>query len=199
MKLGEYIPVNCNTAGLAGLAKQIADMLLAEQASLVTDISEHVIKAGSTTIPFLQTEAANALIAAIAEKGEKPRLVHAIRVLPQQAAVSYWYLHGKKCGVKLAASPGASPHENGIAIDIEDHADWINTLKHHRWIWRGAADPPHFNYHGGHDPDFGREGIRAFQKLWNIHNPEDKITEDGVFGPNTEKRLHLSPIEGFGQ
>jgi hypothetical protein len=123
--------------------------------------------------------------------------VHAIRVLPQQYAVFYWYTHGKKCGVVLAASPGTSPHERGIAVDLENHGDWINVLKRHNWIWRGQADPPHFNYHGGQDADFGHEGIRAFQKLWNQHNPNDKIAEDGSYGPNTEKRLEASPIEGF--
>jgi hypothetical protein len=198
MKLGDYLPTHCDTSGLLGLSKQIADILLAAQADKVIDISEHVVISGATTIPFLQTKAGNALIAAIAEKGEKPGLVHAIRVLPQQAAVSFWYLHGRMCGVKLAARPGTSPHERGIAIDVDNHGAWIEVLKKHDWIWRGQADPPHFNYHGGNDADFGMEGIRAFQKLWNLHNA-DKILEDGVFGPNTEKRLEMSPIEGFGQ
>lgn len=198
MLLREYLPNNCDTSGLAGLAKQIASTLLADlPPDTVTDISANVVIAGSTTLPYLQKEAAAALIAAINEKGQKPRLVHAVRVLPQQYAVFYWYTHGKKCGVVLAASPGTSPHERGIAIDIENHGDWIPVLKKHNWIWRGAADPPHFNYHGGSDPDFGHEGIRAFQKLWNLNNPGDKISEDGSYGPNTEKRLEASPIEGF--
>ena len=196
MKLGDYLPSHCNTSGILGLSKQIADILLADQADKVINISANVVISGSSTIPFVQTEAGKALIAAIAEKGEKPGLVHGIRVLPQQAAVSYWYLHGRMCGVKLAATPGTSPHERGIAIDIENHEAWIDVLKKHNWIWRGSADPPHFNYHGGHDPDFGIEGIRSFQKLWNLHNA-DKILEDGVFGDNTEKKLELSPIEGF--
>jgi hypothetical protein len=180
------------------LARQIADTLLAGlPQDKVIDVSSHVTIAGGSTIPFLQREAGEAFIAAINEKGESPRLVHAIRVLPQQYAVFYWYTHGKKCGVVLAASPGTSPHERGIAVDLENHGDWINVLKRHNWIWRGQADPPHFNYHGGQDADFGHEGIRAFQKLWNQHNPNDKIAEDGSYGPNTEKRLEASPIEGF--
>jgi len=198
MLLRDYLPTNCSTSGIAGLAKQIADTLLAGlPQDKVIDVSSHVTIAGGSTIPFLQKEAGEAFIAAINEKGESPRLVHAIRVLPQQYAVFYWYTHGKKCGVVLAASPGTSPHERGIAIDLENHGDWINVLRSHNWIWRGQADPPHFNYHGGQDADFGHEGIRAFQKLWNQHNPNDKIAEDGSYGPNTEKRLEASPIEGF--
>jgi N-acetylmuramoyl-L-alanine amidase len=198
MLLSEYLPNNCSTAGLFGLTKQIADMLVASlPADTVIDVSPHVTIAGGTTLPYLQKEAGEALIAAIQEKGEKPRLVHAVRVLPQQYAVFYWYTHGKKCGVVLAASPGTSPHERGVAVDFENHADWIDVLKKHNWIWRGQADPPHFNYHGGSDPDFGHEGIRAFQKLWNLNNPADQLREDGSYGPRTEKRLEASPIEGF--
>lgn len=198
MLLGEYLPNNCSTSGLAKLAKQIGDMLLsATPADEVIDVSNHVTIAGGSTIPYLQRAAGEALIAAITEKGQAPRLVHAVRVLPQQYAVFYWYTHGKKCGVVLAASPGTSPHERGIAIDIENHGDWINVLKKHNWRWRGQDDPPHFNFKGDQDPDFGREGIRAFQKLWNQHNPNDTIAEDGSYGPKTQARLEKSPIEGF--
>jgi N-acetylmuramoyl-L-alanine amidase len=196
MKLKDYLPTHCDTSGLLGLSKQIADILLTDQASKVINISAHVNISGASTILFLQKEAGQALIAAIAEKGSKPGLVHAIRVLPQQAAVSYWYLHDKMCGITLAATPGTSPHERGIAIDINNHAAWKAVLKKHGWMWRGASDPAHFNYHGGHDPDFGIEGIRSFQKLWNLHNA-GKIEEDGVLGPITQKKLGLSPIEGF--
>ena len=198
MLLSQYLPNNCSTAGLFGLTKQIADVLVAGlPPDTVIDVSAQVTIAGGTTLPYLQKEAAEALIAAIQEKGEKPRLVHAVRVLPQQYAVFYWYTHGKKCGVVLAASPGTSPHERAVAVDFENHDRWIDVLKKHNWIWRGQADPPHFNYHGGSDPDFGKEGIRAFQKLWNLHNPADQIREDGSYGPKTEKRLEASPIEGF--
>jgi N-acetylmuramoyl-L-alanine amidase len=198
MLLRDYLSQNCSTSGLIGLTKQITDTLIAGlPPDKLIDLSAHVVIAGGTTIPFVQKEAGEALIAAIAEKGEKPRLVHGVRVLPQQYAVYYWYTHGKKCGVVLAASPGASPHERAIAVDIENHADWIDVLSKHNWIWRGKADPPHFNYHGGSDPDFGHKGIKAFQKLWNLHHPADKIDEDGSYGDETQQRLEASPIEGF--
>jgi hypothetical protein len=124
-------------------------------------------------------------------------LVHAIRVLPQQYAVYYWFIHGKKCGVRLAARPSASPHERAVGIDIQNNADWRAVLKRHNWIWRGPDDPPHFNYHGASDPELNVKAIGAFQKLWNTHNPNDLIAEDGRYGPKTEKRLEASPIEGF--
>src|SRR5687767_6726475 len=100
MLLSEYLPTNCSTAGLFGLSKQISDILVQSlPAGTLTNISDHVVIAGSTTLPYLQSAAATNLIAAIDEKGTKPRLVHALRVLPQQYAVFYWFTHGKKCGV----------------------------------------------------------------------------------------------------
>jgi hypothetical protein len=88
MLLRDYLPNNCSTSGLMGLTKQIADTLVAGlPPDKVIDVTPHVIIAGGTTLPYLQKEAGEALIAAINEKGQKPRLVHAVRVLPQQYAV----------------------------------------------------------------------------------------------------------------
>jgi hypothetical protein len=198
MLLREYLASKCDTGGLAGLTNQIVEKLIATlPADTLIDVAGHVEKSGGSTLTYLQKEAGEALIAAIQEKGEKPKLVHAIRVLPQQYAVYYWFLHGKKCGVKLAAAPSASPHERAIGIDIRNHPDWIKVLKKHKWIWRGQADPPHFTFHGLHDPELNVEAIKAFQRLWNTHNPNDQIDDDGRYGPATEKRLEASPIEGF--
>ena len=47
--------------------------------------------------------------------------------------------------------------------------------------------------------DQRENSVLAFQKLWNLNNPNDKIAEDGQYGPNTEKRLQKSPIEGFAK
>jgi N-acetylmuramoyl-L-alanine amidase len=40
--------------------------------------------------------------------------------------------------------------------------------------------------------------VQAFQQLWNIARPTDKIATDGDFGPVTQSRLSYSPAEGFG-
>ena len=198
MLIRDYLPDNCSTSGLMGLTKQIVDTLMESlPPNTLVDISEHVNLSGGSTVPYLQKDAARALIAAIREKGEKPDLVHALRVLPQQYAVFYWYTHGRKCGVKLAAGPSASPHERAVAIDVKDNAKWRAVLRKHNWIWRGEADPPHFNFHGVSDPDFNRDGISAFQKLWNKHNPGDQIKVDGSYGKETRERLEASPINGF--
>ena len=143
---------------------------------------------GGSTLPYLQTAAGEAFIAAIKEAGRKPKLVHALRTLPQQYMVHYQYIH-HLCDIPLAASPGTSPHERGIAIDIKEHQSWIEVLKRHHWIWRGPADRPHFNFHGPQDADFGIAEIKAFQQTWNKNNPNDLLKVDGSYGPNTEGKL----------
>jgi hypothetical protein len=199
MNVGEYVKTKCETSGLAGLSKQIATSLMHQvSAAAVMDITAHVIVVGSSTIPYLQSDAGRALAAAVKEHGSKPRLVHALRVLPQQYAVSQWYLQ-HRCDIPLAAIPGTSPHEMGIAIDIENHDEWINVLRQHNWQWRGKSDPAHFNYHGHSDPDFTRWNVMAFQRLWDSRtaNPQQHLTADGVPGPKTIARLEASPAAGF--
>ena len=197
MNIKELAQQECSTEKLAPLARQIAKTLIASlPASEVIDISDHVNIVGGSTLPYLQRAAGEALIAAINEAGRKPALVHALRTLPQQYMVFYQYIH-HLCNIPLAASPGTSPHERGIAIDIQDHQSWIEVLKRHHWIWRGPADRPHFNFHGPQDADFGIAEIKAFQQTWNDHNPNDLLKVDGSYGSNTEGKLLLAPIAGW--
>jgi N-acetylmuramoyl-L-alanine amidase len=197
MNVEELARTECSTEKLAPLARQIAQTLIASlPATDIIDISDHVDIVGGSTLPYLQRTAGEALIAAIDEAGRKPQLVHALRTLPQQYMVHYQYLH-HLCGIPLAASPGTSPHERGIAVDLQDHQSWIQVLARHNWVWRGQADPAHFNFHGPQNADFGIEEIKAFQQTWNDHNPTDLIGVDGSYGPETEGKVLISPIDGW--
>lgn len=194
----EYITSSCTTEHLGPLSRQILSVLQSRLPDgRLIDISADVEIVGPTTLPFLQADAADAFSEAVTRFGKKPKLVHALRVLPQQAAVSYWYLH-KRCNIPLAAMPGASPHERAIAVDLDDWEDWISPLSRYDWVWRGKADRPHFNFHGRSNPDFGHEGIKAFQALFNeYHGPKDHLTVDGSYGPRTEAALLGAPIGGW--
>lgn len=188
---------HCDTAMLAGLAKQVAQQLLRTVSAMaVTDLTPHVEIAGPTTIPYLQRSAGEALIAAIKEQGQKLVLINALRTLPQQYASWKWYLDGR-CGDLAAAMPGASPFENGVAIEIDDVDLWVKVLRKHGWQWCGAKDSAHFNYHGPQDPTFVSSSIWAFQRVWNNHNAEDKLDANGVMSPATLEKLMLSPAAGF--
>jgi len=195
----EHAGSDCSTEGVRGLNDQIFRLA---QPVLINDLvsCEDVVQiVGGTTIPFLQPAAKAALANAVAEKGQKPRLVHAYRTLANQYVLYFWFKHGQACNVTLAAQPGSSPHEQGIAIDIEENAKWRAVLARHNWRWRGNADKPHFTYIGPNiSGQVRKESIRAFQRLWNLNNPGDLIHEDGVFGDiETAPRIEKSPIGGF--
>ena len=199
MLLRDYVPSHCGTGPIKGLTDQVIEMLTSElPAGTLVDISAHVNMVGASHLTFLQNPGAEALIAAIQEKGQKLPLVHTLRVLPQQYALHQWALQ-KRCDIKKAAPPAKSNHEGANAIDVpSEHINsWKSVLNHHGWIQTVPGDLPHFDFTGDHDPDFVEKAVRAFQKLWNTHNPNDLIEEDGDYGTETEKRLKASPIAGF--
>ena len=189
----------CNTEGVRPLSGQIFELA---QPVLMNDLvsCEDIVEiVGASTIPFLQPAARDALAEAVAEMGELPLLTHAYRTVAQQYVLFYWFNHNQLCDISLAATPGSSPHEQGIAIDIKENARWRDVLRRHNWRWRGPDDRAHFTYIGpGTTTRVRKESIRAFQRLWNIHNPDDLIQEDGVYGDiETGPRIERSPVEGF--
>jgi len=194
----DYKLSHCNTAGIDGLNQQILALLRAALPNDLKSCESIVNVSGASTLPFLQPAAEAALALAVAEKNQRPILIHAYRTIAHQHILYFWY-QNQRCGIKLAARPSRSPHEQGIAIDIENPEDWIEVLRNHHWEWQGTGDPSHFTYVGsGINPQVRVEGVRAFQKLWNQHNPTDLIEEDGLYGTEeTAPCLEKSPIGGF--
>lgn len=113
-----------------------------------------------------------------------------------------WYKMGK-CGIPLAAAPGRSNHQSGLAIDIGSPDSWQSAMQAESWKRLGSRDPPHYDYVGkGTDVRsssiyFVRKpfwcqrnlAVKAFQMLWNKHNPKKKIAVDGLYGPGTENAI----------
>lgn len=151
---------------------------------------------GAAAFPFLQTSAADALIAAQKTRGTTMSINSGLRTLPDQYLLYRWYQQ-KRCGIRLAAKPGTSNHESGIAVDINDNAGWRSAMQKNGYRWLGAHDPVHFDYVGGGTVKLSGLSVLAFQRLWNRNNPDDLIDEDGSYGPITEARLTRSPIGGF--
>src|SRR6185436_13247296 len=134
---------------------------------------------GNSTIPLLQPEARESLRRAIEEKGRELKLIHAYRTVAQQFVLRQWKIKGR-CGITSARNPGTSDHERGTAIDIEDFELWKGVLQSHHWTWAGPGDKGHFSFKGsGISSKVLTEGVRAFQRLWNLHRPDDRIAEDG--------------------
>lgn len=189
----------CSTARLKPLNEQILALLLLEMPDGLVSCEDIVRVAGNSTIAMLQPEAKAALGRAIDERGRELGLIHGYRTVAQQFVLRQWFLNGQRCGVRSARNPGRSDHEKGTAIDIEDFAGWRPFLTSHGWQWAGMGDRAHFHFPGGGTTNLVlTESIRAFQRLWNQHHPQDTIEEDGEYGEiETGPRLRRSPIEGF--
>lgn len=190
---------SCSTVSVKGLSLQIiAEMNLLIPNVLVNFADLNITAASSAVNPFLQPNAKEALRRAIQGRGKSLVLTSAYRTVAQQYLLWSWYKQGQ-CGISKAAEPGLSNHEDGLALDTPDYDTWRLTLPNENWYWYGSGDPVHFSYGGGGvRDDIGNIGLKAFQILWNKHNPNDPIETDGFFGKETAKRLDQSPAEGFG-
>ncbi|GEM_PF-2036238 len=191
------VTASCSTNSVRGLAIQLVEEIQCLRPNTFKRIDNiKGIKLGSAVFPYLQTPVADALAAAQKARGVTLSLNSGLRALPQQYLLYRWYKAGR-CGISLAASPGKSNHESALAIDVQDNAAWRSALQSKGFRWLGANDPVHFDYKGGGTVDLRGLSVLAFQRLWNRNNPNDKIDEDGIYGPQTEKRLAKAPVGGF--
>jgi hypothetical protein len=187
----------CSTAGVRGLSDQlIAEVEVIQPGTLQNISNIPGVNLGANAFPYLQTPAANALRNAMANGGSI-QINSALRSLAQQFVLYTWYINGRcTSSVTLAASPGTSNHERGLAIDTSDYVALRSKLESKGFQWHGGNDVVHFDYVAG-GQDLSGLSIKAFQRLWNRNNPNDKISEDGSYGPQTESRLRLAPAAGF--
>jgi hypothetical protein len=187
----------CSTA----VVRPLSDQLIAEIDCLAPDAMARIDGIGgltlnATALPWLQRPARDALERAVRAGGGGLSVNSTLRTLPQQLMLYRWYLAGL-CGITLAARPGTSPHESGLAIDTSEYTAWRSALEGNGWRWHGAGDLVHFDYVAGGAMDLEGLSVLAFQRLWNRNHPEDRIAEDGAYGPETESRLRQAPIAGF--
>ncbi|CCI26006.1 MAG: M15 family metallopeptidase [Microcystis sp.] len=158
-------------------------------------------------LPFIGGPTAKArLKTAIDNRGVTLRVNSAYRTFAQQYLLfrEHHSGHPTKCGISAVARPGTSNHESGLALDIQNPMTWRPFLEFSGlgWRWFGPKDTPHYDFVAG-GTDLRKFGIMAFQKLWNKHNPSDKLVVDGDLGganwqnSETIKRLLKTPIDGF--
>jgi hypothetical protein len=186
----------CTTAAIAGLSKQIVEEMNCVKPGLMANITVHNISLTSAAaLPYLQNPAAAALGRATAGRS-RLALNSTLRTVAQQWILYSWYQTGR-CGVSLAARPGTSNHEDGLAFDTSSYSSWKSILSGYSYRWLGSGDPVHFDYVGAGGAD--ARGVLAFQRLWNLNNPTDTIGADGLYGPQTEARIKKSPRLGFAR
>jgi hypothetical protein len=185
----------CSTALVKNLSLQVIDEMNLLISNVLVSFDDLNVSGNEATVNFfLQPKAKEALRRAINRKGKTLRLNSVYRTVVQQHILFSW--QGSCVGI--AATPGKSNHEDGLAIDTPDFDAWIPALEAEGWQWFGPGDEVHFTYMGGGvRDDIGDIGVQAFQILWNKHNPLDRIDEDGAYGPETAARLDRSPANGF--
>eukprot|EP01130_Rhizamoeba_saxonica_P011905 TRINITY_DN4970_c0_g2_i1.p1 TRINITY_DN4970_c0_g2~~TRINITY_DN4970_c0_g2_i1.p1 ORF type:complete len:267 (-),score=59.52 TRINITY_DN4970_c0_g2_i1:52-852(-) len=187
----------CTTTVVSGLSAQLIAETNKLKSGLFTNLNTLTglsMSSATKAVPYLQTKAANGLQKAINERGTTITINSGLRTLPQQLLLYKWYKNGK-CGIPAAAKPGNSNHNGGLAIDIKDPYAWKTALEHHGWKKLGDWDQMHYDFPGG--SNIKSLSIKAFQNLWNKHNPNDQIDNDGLWGPTTERKLLESPAAGW--
>lgn len=186
----------CSTAPVAGLSRQLIDEINCMQPGTMADISG-VPGVSTSTFASLQAPAATALAQATAGGGTI-QINSALRTTVQQYVLYSWYLNGRCTHVvSLAARPGRSNHESGLALDVGNYGNWRTRLEAQGFDWFGNGDPVHFDYVGGGGVDLRSMAVRAFQRLYNRNNPGAAIGEDGVYGPQTGSAIGRAPADGF--
>ena len=196
--VAQAVANSCSTTSVKGLSQQIiAEGNCINPNAYAKIPARSNLTLGSAVFPYLEKPARDQLVASLdAHKGTKMTINSALRTVAQQHLLYSWY-KGGRCSIKLAATPGNSNHETGLALDVSQASTWRTSLQGHGFHFFGSADPVHFDYTGSGAINQKGLDVKAFQRLWNANHPGDKIAVDGDWGPNTAARMNKSPAAGF--
>ncbi|PSB58245.1 peptidoglycan-binding protein [Chamaesiphon polymorphus] len=194
---------NVETGRVSGLSRQIIAQMNTLQTGILVNFENlpGINSSGAAHLNlYLQTGAKEALRAALRsgiaqQPSLKMTINSAFRTVAQQHILYRVYQRDPKL-IPLAAKPGNSNHEDGLAIDVNNYNVWKPYLLANGWQWLGGNDPVHFFNTNGRD-DVSTLGVKAFQSLWNRYNPTERVTVDGNFGDQTAAKMDRCPIGGF--
>ncbi|EYF04750.1 M15 family metallopeptidase [Chondromyces apiculatus] len=189
---------SCSTTSVKKLSQQIIDEVRCMNPNAYVLVPKKSnITFGSAAFRYMEKPARDKLVAALeANPGKQMTVNSMLRTVAQQYMLYRWYQTGR-CGIGLAAKPGSSNHESGLAIDINQYSSWKSALNSRGFNWLGSSDPVHFDYAGSGAVSYKSLGVKAFQRLWNRNHTSDKIDADGAWGPQTEARMKKAPANGF--
>lgn len=197
-RVEDVLSKGCSTTVVKGLSEQIvaeANCITPGAYAKLPLLSN--VALSDAVFPYMQEPARNALVKALKKaKSRKMKVNSMLRTVAQQFLLYDWWKR-KRCGIKLAAEPGTSNHQGGLAIDISEPGNWRKTLTGQGFRWMGKRDPWHFDFKGDEAEDRSGIDVKAFQRLWNRNHPDQPIGDDGDWGPETEEALRASPADGF--
>lgn len=188
----------CTTRIVEGLSRQIIDEANCMTEHAFAELPKLAnVELDRSVLPYLASPARDAVVAAAeANSSKQLKINSALRTVVQQYLLYDWYKRGR-CGITLAARPGRSNHEDGLAIDISNPERWRRRLRKFGFRWFGKKDRWHFDYRGKNAKKRSGWDVEAFQRLWNRNHPGEIIGEDGDYGRSTEKRMRRAPAAGF--
>jgi N-acetylmuramoyl-L-alanine amidase len=189
---------DCSTYAVNGLDRQLLAVIANRHPQALGRIDDipGIVLNGSQVHPYMQKGIRNALIGAIKEmKGQSLVINSACRTIAGQQMLRNHFKRGT-CDITAAAKPGKSNHNNLTAIDIQNSEDWRDALQNNGFKWIGEFDPMHYDFKGNVADLFPAQ-VEAFQHLYNMANPTDKLAADGDLGDATLQRLNHAPAEGW--
>jgi hypothetical protein len=196
----QAVSTTCSTSAVDGLSRQIVTEARCADPQMFAMVPrrKNLVTPGNVFL-FLEVPARDQLLQVLDANPNRTMTVNsAFRTVAQQFLLDRWARSGR-CGIKMAATPGTSNHETGLALDVSEPGTWRAALEARGFRWMGPSDPVHFDYQG--PGAVRREGIDiiAFQRLWNRNHPEDRIPENGAYSEQVEARIKKSPAAGFPQ
>lgn len=93
---------------------------------------------------YLRADAARAFERAVSQSNI-PRVNSSFRTREQQEKLYALFLAGKG---NLAAKPGTSKHEFGLAIDARGSSEWESAMSANGWRRTVNSEPWHWEYFG---------------------------------------------------
>ena len=188
----------CSTGSIEGLSRQIIAEARCLDANAFAPVPprKNLVTPGYVVL-HLEAPARDQLLHALDAHPERTMKVNSgLRTVAQQYMLDRWARTGR-CGIKLAAHPGESNHETGLALDVSEPDLWRPALEKQGFHWLGPSDRVHFDYQGPGAKHHEGLDVLAFQRLWNRNHPDDRIAENGAYGESTEARIKKSPSAGF--
>jgi N-acetylmuramoyl-L-alanine amidase len=187
----------CETSSVRALDLQLLHQINITKPGVlvrIDDIPDLIL--GSSVHPWVQSGVRKCLINALAARpGVEMTINSAYRTIVGQQLLRSHY-QAKRCNIVAAAPAGKSNHNNASSIDIEDADGWKEALINNGFTKLGDFDPMHYDCKVG-IIDLMPVSIIAFQQLWNLAYPSDKLALDGAMGMLTLNRLKNAPVEGL--